>query len=357
MNILLMISKNDRYGAQRIFLDQVSILHKMGHTVVVAGRGDNGYVPDAVRSLGVPYHGILMKGLKDILFLRQLAKKYTIQVIHTTLDRADYLGVILSKLEGVPVVSTMMVPRYHIGFRFANRVVVLSKMQRDLLIQKGIKPEKISVIRPGIDIERFANPDPNKREAWRRKLGTDQYSIIFCHIASLILRKAHTVSIELVMECKQRGENPLLIIIGDPLRGGYYDSLARKVADLGLEQHVVFTGWTSEVPEILSLSHFTLLPSEGEALGVALMEGMAAGTLVVAREGEGGAEMIEEYGSGILYKPSDGIGAVTETAIALRRDSARYEALSAKSRKTAMDHLSLERFGEGLSELYSEVGL
>jgi len=39
MKILQMISKNDRYGAQRIFLDQVDILHRMGHEVTVACRG------------------------------------------------------------------------------------------------------------------------------------------------------------------------------------------------------------------------------------------------------------------------------------------------------------------------------
>ena len=31
MNILQMISKNDRYGAQRIFLDQVASLKARGH--------------------------------------------------------------------------------------------------------------------------------------------------------------------------------------------------------------------------------------------------------------------------------------------------------------------------------------
>jgi hypothetical protein len=110
MNILQMISKNDRYGAQRIFLDQVAVLQAMGNRVVVAGRGSEGYVTDSVRARGIPYYGSPMKGIKDIIFLRNIIKQFNINVIHITLDRADFLGVI-PEATGRPVVSINMVLR------------------------------------------------------------------------------------------------------------------------------------------------------------------------------------------------------------------------------------------------------
>jgi glycosyltransferase involved in cell wall biosynthesis len=201
-------------------------------------------------------------------------------------------------------------------------------------------------------VERFANPDPVTCGIWRQKLEVDDYSIILCHIASLISRKAHEVSIDVVAECKKKGENPLLIVIGDPLEGEYYELLTRKIRDAGLRRNVVFTGWTSDIPEILSLSHFTVLPSENEALGIVLMEGMAAGTPIVARENEGGAELIEEYGTGFLYKPDDGVSRIAGKLIDLKRDIARYQALSDKCRTIAKEDYSLERFGEQLLKLY-----
>lgn len=349
-----MISKNDRYGAQRIFLDQVKVLHEMGSRVIVVGRGNEGYVPDTVRNTGVEYHGIAMKGFSDILLLRKLIKKYNIQVIHTTLDRADYLGIILSKFAGVPVVSTMMVPRYHIGFRFADRVVVISTKLRILLEQKGVPARKISVIRPGIDVQRFTNPDPYKREAWKEKLNIESYSIVFCHIASIIPRKAHEVSIDLMAACKKLGENPLLIIIGDPLHGEYFDSLVRKIAEAGLKQSVYFTGWTADTAELLSLSHFTLLPSENEALGIVLMEGMAAGTPIIARENEGGAELIAEYGTGFLYEANN-VAGLADKVVALKRDGVQYRILSNQCEKIAEKEFSLQRFGKRLIELYRNI--
>lgn len=355
MRILLMISKNDKYGAQRIFLDQVRVLRDMGHQVIVVGRGSEGFVTDSVCAMGVPYYGIPMTSLKDILILRRIVKDNNIDIIHTTLDRADHMGLIVARLTGRPVVSTNMVPRAHIGFRFNDSVIVLADKQRPILLRAGVKPDKIALIRPGIDVKRFAEPDSAKREMWRRRLKSDDYSLVFCHISSMLPRKAHDISIDIAAECWKRGERPLLVITGDPVEGDYYASLRVHAALHGMENYIYFTGWTKDVPEILSLSHFTVLPSENEALGIVLMEGMAAGTPIVARDGEGGAELIEEYGTGFLYKPEEGTGPLAERLLSLFRDKVQYQRLSARCKEIAGKELSLERFGEKLTELYMSI--
>ncbi len=352
MNILMMISKNDRYGAQRIFLDQIAVLNSMNNHIVVVGRGSDGYVPESVRAMGVEYLSIPMKGINDIFRLRQLVRDREISIIHTTLDRADYFGIVLSLVTRKSVISTMMVPRYHPGFKFADKVIVLSEKLKVLLLKKGIKPEKVAVIRPGVDVNRFSNPDPIKRDAWKKKLRTEEYSTVFCHVASLIPRKSHQVSLELIAACKQMGERPLLAIIGDPLQGEYYKSLQDSISRMGLRENVYFTGWISDIPEILSISHFTLLPSENEALGIVLMEGMAAGTPIVARKGEGGEELINEYSVGFLYDDKEDIGELAKKIVAIRRDKVRYQSMSDDCRRIAAERLSMKNFGDKLMGLY-----
>jgi glycosyltransferase involved in cell wall biosynthesis len=176
-----------------------------------------------------------------------------------------------------------------------------------------------------------------------------------CHISSLIPRKAHEVSLEIIAACKRRGEKPLLVVIGDPLSGAYYDSLLAKIKELGLQENVHFTGWTSEIAEILSLSHFTVLPSENEALGIVLMEGMAAGTPIIARVGEGGAELIDEYGTGLLYIPESGVPVLADALVKLRRDPERFTVLAQQCRQIAAEQFSMQRFGERLMEVYATV--
>lgn len=307
--------------------------------------------------MGAPYHGIPMKGIKDILFLRRLIKSKKIEIIHSTLDRADYMGLIAARLAGVPIVSTMMVPRCHPAYRFMDRVAVLSIKQRDILLAKGIAPAKVEVIRPGIDVARFANPDKNKREAWKTKAALHRFDLVFCHISSMLPRKAHQVSLELTKTCKDRGATPLLFIIGDPLEGEYVASLKRYISDHDLNDNVHFTGWTKDVPEILSLSHYTLLPSADEALGVVLMEGMAAGTPIIARSGEGGAELVKEYDAGFLYDPLEGILSLTDRLLSFHLAEQRYQEKSKACKDTAVREFSMENFGKKLSALYAKRSL
>src|SRR5208283_5435710 len=189
-------------------------------------------------------------------------------------------------------------------------------------------------------------------DVWRKKLNVEKYSTVFCHTSSIIPRKGHLVSLDLMAACKRIGEQPLLVIIGDPLRGEYYESLVESVSRMNLKENVYFAGWTSEIPEILSLCHITLLPSENEALGIVLMEGMVAGTPIIAREGEGGAELIEEYQTGFIYSPHEDINALAGKIVAVRRDEAQWQALSIKCKKIATDEFSMESFGDKLMEIY-----
>jgi glycosyltransferase involved in cell wall biosynthesis len=82
---------------------------------------------------------------------------------------------------------------------------------------------------------------------------------------------------------------------------------------------------------------------------------MAAGTPIVAREGEGGAELIEEYGTGFLYRPAEGVSGLADNILALWRDHDRYKKLSDKCRNVAQEEFSLQRFGERLGSLYKSL--
>lgn len=353
--ILQMISKNDRYGAQRVFLDQVACLNQLGNRVIVVVRGLDGYVTESVRSMGVPCYGIPLKGVADLLRLRRLVKQHDIDIIHTSLDRADYFGVMLSKLVRRPVVSTMHVRRYHPGLSCADAVIVSSRQQAKTLHDKGVKPGKIHLVRPGIDTGRFLSIDRVKRDAWQQTLGAAQHTMVLGHISSLHAAKAHAVSIELIGACKRLGENPLLIIVGDVPQGPYYDSLVALIAKQDLQNNVRFIPWTSEIPELLSLCQVTLLPSMNEALGMVLIEGMAAGTPIVARKGEGGAELVEEYGAGCLYDPALGVQPLAEELVSLCRDAARYKALAERCRAIAVDEFSLANYGKRLMRVNEAV--
>lgn len=91
-------------------------------------------------------------------------------------------------------------------------------------------------------------------------------------------------------------------IVGE---GPYEGALRRLVAELGLERHVEFLGPLAHdhVNRLLAEAHLFVLPSYFEAFGVAHLEAMAAGCVVVGVDGQGPSEYIVAGRTGYLVPP------------------------------------------------------
>jgi glycosyltransferase involved in cell wall biosynthesis len=104
-------------------------------------------------------------------------------------------------------------------------------------------------------------------------------------------------------------------IVGAPLFGEeeYERELRQLAGDLGIADRVEFAGYQNDVAAQLAqldvLVHASLLP---EPLGQVVQEGMRAGLPIVASEGGGPSELIQDGRTGFLYPRGDVI-ALTQT--------------------------------------------
>ena len=73
----------------------------------------------------------------------------------------------------------------------------------------------------------------------------------------------------------------MLYLIGD---GKLQDDVEKQVADLGMNDHIIFVGLTHDIPQYLSAMDMMVLPSRYEGLPNVLVEWQASGlpTLVSA---------------------------------------------------------------------------
>jgi len=83
--------------------------------------------------------------------------------------------------------------------------------------------------------------------------------------------------------------------------------LERKASELGVAEHVRFTGM---IPEAEKADHYRLadafvMPSRGEGFGFVLLEAMACGIPAVASALDGGREALRQGEMGILVDPGD----------------------------------------------------
>jgi len=95
--------------------------------------------------------------------------------------------------------------------------------------------------------------------------------------------------------------------------GDLVPELARKARAWGLESSVQFTGWVprSELPSVLSRSHFVILPtSASEGFPKALAEGMAFGAVPIAGAVSSIPQLLRDTGAGVAIDPRDEKGFV-----------------------------------------------
>ena len=103
---------------------------------------------------------------------------------------------------------------------------------------------------------------------------------------------------------KLKNLNITLMIVGDSMEDEYLATLHLMCRELGIENSVVFTGFTKEVDSYMSLCDVTILATKNETFGLVIIESMANSTPVIATDRGGPLEIIDDGVDGLLYDGS-----------------------------------------------------
>jgi glycogen(starch) synthase len=116
-------------------------------------------------------------------------------------------------------------------------------------------------------------------------------------------RLVHEKGPDVLLAALRHVRRPLRVVVaGD---GPCRSELVNYARRAGLD--VTFTGWLSatDLPALLSRAAVQVVPSRSEAQGIALLEGLAAGTPVVASRVGGIPEIVRHGENGWLVPPDD----------------------------------------------------
>jgi glycosyltransferase involved in cell wall biosynthesis len=159
----------------------------------------------------------------------------------------------------------------------------------------GIDAERIRVVPNGVDFASIAAcRDPAARRA---ELGVREDELVVGTVAVFQMRKR----IHLLLDAYARVRNSLmrpsrLVIVGD---GPNRPALEREAHRLGISGHTIFAGYRQDALDVLALVDAFVLPTEGEAFGLAAVEALALGKpVIVWRDGGGLLEVVRHGESG-----------------------------------------------------------
>lgn len=134
------------------------------------------------------------------------------------------------------------------------------------------------IMRNAFDLSRFTFSG-SARESWRQKLGLGS-SPTMIQVGRLSEEKNHTFSISLLSRLRANAPWKLLIIGDGPMK----ESLTEEVKDQGLVDDVIFLGFQSDVPGLLSAADLAVMPSISEGLGLAAVEAQASSLHMIASD-------------------------------------------------------------------------
>jgi len=168
--------------------------------------------------------------------------------------------------------------------RLANydKVIVFSKIQRNLLVRLGVPAARVSVIPNGVEIDRYA-PGPSQIKS---QLNAKQ---LYVYQGRLAIEK-NVESLLKGWKAADMGPHNKLIIVGS---GPLESSLKAFYSD----SNIVWLGFVANEArriEILRGADCFILPSLVEGLSLSLLEAMACGAACVATDAGADGEAIHK---------------------------------------------------------------
>lgn len=162
--------------------------------------------------------------------------------------------------------------------RFADAVVVLSEDNHRTMLSAGIPERKLVVLRPLLDTDRFAPPDPGEREALRRDLSMHEADHAVLYVGRLSRLKGMETLLAAVDELARTDVDVRFHVLG---AGPYEDELAAR-------DTVVLHGFVppDEVNRYYKAADALCHPSHTEEEGISwtMLEAAATGLPVFARD-------------------------------------------------------------------------
>jgi glycosyltransferase involved in cell wall biosynthesis len=331
-------------GLRFLLLNQLQALQAAGYRV--HGISADGPYRHEVQVAGVPVSTVpLTRALTPLADLRALAELVRIfrrlrpTIVHTHNPKPGLLGQLAARIAGVPlVVNTIHGFYFHPGSsprqrrfyvlmeRIAARCsdAILSQNREDLataVAERICRPEAISYLGNGIDVERFDRRalDPAQQQRLRAELGIPPEAMVVGAVGRLVAEKGYHELFAAVRELAPAWPQLHLLVVG-PEEPGKADRLGPQVlAGYGLAGRVQLAGLRLDMPELYGLMDVLAHPSHREGFPRAPMEAAAMGLPVVASDIRGCRETVVHGQTGLLVPVKDAVALRTGLDLLLRQ--------------------------------------
>ena len=229
-----------------------------------------------------------------------------------------------------------------------DRFLCASDAIRRMLIDEGVPAGRTVVVYEGVDVERIAELPPLDVH---RELGLPDGAPIVGNVAALVPHKGQEHLLDAAARVVAEVPDARFVLVG---AGELRDALAAQIARLGLERHVVLTGFRTDAIALLKGFDLFVMSSVTEGLGTSVLDAMACGRAVVATRAGGIPESVVDGETGLLV-PTREPAALASAIVRMLRDRPWRHALGRAGRARARAHFSAARMVAETAAVYDAL--
>jgi sugar transferase (PEP-CTERM/EpsH1 system associated) len=225
-----------------------------------------------------------------------------------------------------------------------NRFTTVSEnLQRWLCEKVKIPKKKITLIRNGVDTNRFR---PNRDSRLRKELGIADSEFVIGTIGRLDPVKNHAGLIRAFAALANR--NTRLVIVGDgPERG----NLNALIQSLDLSAHAILVGYRGDTEHFYGIFDVFVLNSFAEGMSNTILEAMASGLPVICTAVGANSELVQDCVTGTVIASKEE-ALLAESIKAYRSSELLCRQTGSNARELVLKSFSLSWMIKQYNDLY-----
>lgn len=302
-----------------------------------------------------------LTGLTGVVSLLKLIREESIDIIHANSFRASLIGAIISRISGVSSIHHMRIFPTHgylddLAMLLSTRTIANSKEVARALNKIERWDNKITVIYNGIDLRKF-NPDTPNGASIRKEFHLKENEQIVGIVGRIAPEKDQKTFVETAARISRILADTKFLIVGDALidkEMNYKNRIIRLVKNTGLKEHIIFTGFRDDIPQIMSSLDLLVVPSLHEPFGRVAIEAMAMEKPIIGTSVGGLLEIIDDGNTGLLI-PLKCPNLLAEAIIALLKDEKRRKCMGEKGRQRVEQYFDIKVITKQVEALYEDI--
>ncbi len=216
------------------------------------------------------------------MLAKQLTGKPFVAHVHSTeFDRAG------AGQGGNPVVHDIE----RTGLLMADRIIAVSNATKAVLVDKyDLPPSSIEVIHNAADPSALLHTDPTNAYTYLERMKSQGYKVVIS-IARLTIQKGMSHLLRAAQKAIQLDPKLLFLIVGD---GDQRDELIALSAELGIADHVIFTGFLrgKQWRDAYYIGDMFVMSSVSEPFGLTALEAASTDNAVLLTKQSGVSEVL-----------------------------------------------------------------